>query len=137
MSENNNLNSEDLVQGKNPSLAEIKKLQEMPNAKPVCLVDKFGCIVFCNKIFSQLFNVSEGDSFESINSEPSLPFLFQNFANSQFANFHFDFHYFKTLPTEQMGFIVDIEKVLIDKSYLFLLVFTSNEVTQSIEERIK
>lgn len=136
MSENKNSNSDLSLRSNNISLSELKQLHEMPNAKPVCLVDSAGTIIYCNKIFTSLFDIIEGEDFSKIESEPSLPSLFNNFSGSQFANFHFDFHFFSAVSSEQSAFIIDIEKVVIKDSYLFLLVFTSTRETSAIEERI-
>ncbi len=72
------------------SIKEFKSLIETPETKPLALVAEGGFIQYCNKSFSNLFNLHEGDSINQVQSEPSLSIFVESLTVSKYSSFHFE-----------------------------------------------
>ncbi len=118
------------------SLSEFKQLIELPETKALALVDLNGVIRYCNKSFSTYFSLKENDSFENLESEPNIESLIKNILQSKYSSFHFDLFIFQTETIPFSSYIVDLDRIYVDRTELFLLVFTSLEERKDLEDKI-
>ena len=118
------------------SLKEFKSLKELPDTKPLVLVNEKGIIAYSNQSYSKLFALKEGDDLSKIKSEPNLLSLLHSFSKSNYSSFHFDFYLRNGIETNISNYFVDVDRVLIENKEFFMLVFTSHDKRIRIEDRI-
>ncbi|HPN36994.1 MAG TPA: HAMP domain-containing sensor histidine kinase [Melioribacteraceae bacterium] len=118
------------------SIKEFKSLIETPETKPLALVAEGGFIQYCNKSFSNLFNLHEGDSINQVQSEPSLSIFVESLTVSKYSSFHFEIFLLQNLSSIPNNYYIDIDRVLVNDSQLMVFVFTSGSERRRIEDRI-
>ncbi|MFH1194327.1 MAG: PAS domain-containing sensor histidine kinase [bacterium] len=130
-------NNENLMASKQfNSLQEFKRLQELPDTKPLALVNTRGFISYANHAFERIFALHEGDSFSALESEPNLLLLIESLAGSHYSSFHFDLLVRPNSEPYLSNYFVDIDRILIDDSEYLVVVLTSHEERKRIENRI-
>jgi signal transduction histidine kinase len=118
------------------SINEFKSLIETPETKPLALVTESGKIQYCNKSFSNLFNLFEGDYINNIQSEPPISIFVKSLWESRYSSFHFELFLLQNLSNIPNNYYVDIDRVLVNNSQLMLLIFTGGAERRRIEDRI-
>ncbi len=118
------------------SIKEFKSLIETPETKPLALVAEGGRIQYCNRSFSNLFNLFEGESINKIQSEPSLSIFVNSLTVSKYSSFHFEIFLLQNLSTIPNNYYIDIDRVLVNDSQLMVFIFTSGSERRRIEDRI-
>ncbi len=118
------------------SLNDLKLLEELPDTKPLVVVDINGFIIYCNSSFELNFNLCEGNSFHSVSSEPNISIVIENLKKSRYSNFHFEYFFFDEKTSSTEIYLVDLERVLIGDAEYFVLVFSSMESKYRLEEKI-
>ena len=118
------------------SLKEFKSLLELPDTKPLALINSDNLIAYSNQSFELLFGIQEGRDFTTINSDPNLDSLLRNLVKSNYASFHFDFFFSQEDNKEVFSYFVDVDRVMIETNEYLVLVFSSQEEHRRIEDRI-
>ncbi len=118
------------------SVNEFKNLKELPNTKPLALVDSGGTIEYANNSFKNLFSLKEGENFAALNSEPNVVFLIQNLINSSYQSFHFDLFLLDATSFDDSSYFVDIDRILIRGIQYFVMLFSSHSEKKKLEDRI-
>ncbi len=115
---------------------ELKKLKELPDTKPLAMVDSSGTIEYANNSFKNLFSLKEGENFTALNSEPNIVFLIQNLINSNYQSFHFDMFLLDAESFENSSFYVDIDRIFVNGVQYFVMLFSSHSERKKLEDRI-
>ncbi|MGD8777651.1 MAG: ATP-binding protein [Ignavibacteria bacterium] len=118
------------------SIDEFKNLRELPDTKPLVMVDARGTIEYANNAFKNLFSLGEGENFDAFNSEPDIVSLIQNLINNNYQSFHFDLFLLDAASFENSSFYVDIDRILIKGSQFFVMLLSSHFERKKLEDRI-
>ncbi|MBI9073200.1 MAG: PAS domain S-box protein [Melioribacteraceae bacterium] len=118
------------------SLREFKSLEELPNTKPLALVDIEGNIKFSNKSFENALKLTDGDNFSKLKSDPDLTSLVSELSHSKYSSFHTEFIVYDSDNKVYHEHYLDIERVLINLKEFFVVIFTSSKVFDRIENRL-
>lgn len=118
------------------SLAEFRLLEELPGAKPLAVVTGDGIISYATNMFEKEFDIPAGDSIEKLESEPPISLLVSNLVKSKYRAIQVEASVKNCLSPDLSGYILDIERIIIeDEEYLFIL-FTSATERKQFESRI-
>lgn len=118
------------------SLNDLKLLEELPDTKPLSVVDINGFIIYCNNSFETTFRLREGNTLHSSRSEPNISSVIENLKKSRYSNFHFEYYYSSEATSLTEIFFVEVERVLISDKEYFVLVFSSMESRLLLEDKI-
>ncbi len=133
----NNLNSNNLFERKNYlSLSEFETFYELPESNPLMIVDASCKIIFSNNAFKNIFNLPEVHTFFDLSSEPDLSYLLIVLTGSSYNNFHFDLFFSPEQNLKNYNFNVEAERIFIESSEYFVIIFKSLEEKTKLEERI-
>ena len=115
---------------------KFNELIELPDTKPLIITDTTGRILYANQSFKYIFELTSGNLVSEIKSEPNLEVITQNLENSIYRNFHFDLLYQKNYEDEPSSYLVDVDRLFIDKHEFLLFTFDSYTAKKRIEGRI-
>ncbi len=124
-----------LTEKKVPSFSEFNLLKEFPNTKPLIFLDNDKKIVFVNKAAQATFDVEQNENISTLKTIPQLDDVISNMGERGFCSFNFDIS-IETKSNGKENYFVEIEKVLVEGRYLYLMSFTSLAERNKIEERI-
>ncbi len=124
-----------LTEKKVPSFSEFNLLKEFPNTKPLIFLDNDKKIVFVNKAAQATFDVEQNENISTLKTIPQLDDVISNMGERGFCSFNFDIS-IETKSNGKENYFVEIEKVLVEGIYLYLMSFTSLAERNKIEERI-
>ena len=124
----------DLNRAKNfESLAEFKTLNSLPDSNPIAVIDKSSTLIYVNKSFNKLFEMSEGQKIGEIESVPDIEAAVLGLFNSQYSNLSMELF----LPTNNIKTLqLNAERVLISNSEFILLMFHTIKQKIQLESRI-
>ncbi|KAB2839527.1 MAG: PAS domain S-box protein, partial [Melioribacteraceae bacterium] len=118
------------------NLSRFGGLIELPDTKPLIITDTSGKILYANQSFQLIFELTCGCLIGQIKSEPNLEVVTQNLENSIYRNFHFDLLYQKNYEEEPSSYLVDVDRLLIDRKEFLLFAFDSYTAKKRNEGRI-
>ncbi len=124
-----------LTEKKVPSFSEFNLLKEFPNTKPLIFLNNDKKIVFVNKAAQATFDVEQNENISTLKTIPQLDDVISNMGERGFCSFNFDIS-IETKSNGKENYFVEIEKVLVEGIYLYLMSFTSLAERNKIEERI-
>lgn len=114
----------------------FQQLIELPDTKPLVIVDSSCKIRYANKSFSSIFALYYDDEINKLRSEPSLELIISNLIGSSYRNFLFDLFYQKNEFELANSYYVSVDRLLIENDELFLFVFDSYKTKNRIEGKI-
>lgn len=117
-------------------IKEIKSLKDLPDTKPLALINDNGVIVYVNQKFKKLFSLLPGDNFTNLNSDTNLQFVIEKLCKSHYSSFHLDFFITESNKIKPEGYFIDIERIFLDNTELFILILTSRSEREKLEDRI-
>ncbi len=135
ISDKNENSKPELTEKKAPSFSEFNMLKEFPNTKPLIFLDNDKKIVFVNKAAQTTFDVEPNENISTLKTIPQLDEVISNMGERGFCSFNFDISV-ETKSNGKENYFVEIEKVLVEGIYLYLMSFTSLAERNKIEERI-
>ncbi len=132
--QNNSINS---FERKNYlSISEFESFYEAKNSNPLIIVDIACNIVFSNEAFKIVFNITEGQKFFDLESEPNLGYLLFALTGSNYDNFQFDVTFSPEHNLRNNEYNVELERIYISEREYFVLIFNSLAEKEKLEERI-
>ncbi len=135
ISDKNENSKPELTEKKIPSFSEFNMLKEFPNTKPLIFLDNDKKIIFVNKSAQATFDAETNKNISTLKTVPQLDDVISNMGERGFCSFNFDIS-IETKSNGKENYFVEIEKVLVEGIYLYLLSFTSLAERNKIEERI-
>ncbi|MBI5728091.1 MAG: PAS domain-containing protein, partial [Ignavibacteriales bacterium] len=118
------------------TLQEFKLLEELPGAKPLVVVTDEGQIVYATNAFVHEFGIADGVSVEGLLSEPSIAVMVNNLVKSKYRAIQVEASVKNNISGEMSGYLVDIERIIIDGGEYLFLVFSSSVERRQFENRI-
>ena len=120
---------------KNQKISKIfEPLKELPNTKPIVLLNKNGIILYANKFLKEQYGIKEGESAFKLNSEPDIKILLEKVIEKNFRNFNCDFHVFNNGKYE--NYFLELERLYLGEHELFLLQLEELKNKYEIEKKI-
>lgn len=118
------------------SLQEFKLLEELPGTKPLVVVTGEGLITYATNAFVKEFGLTDGVSVDGLVSEPSVSLMIGNLVKSKYRAIQVEASVQSAVAGELSGYVVDIERIIIDGGEYLILVFTSSLERKQFENRI-
>lgn len=115
---------------------KFSELIELPDTKPLIITDTTGKILYANQSFKRIFELTNGNSVSEIKAEPNLEVITQNLENSIYRNFQFDLLYQKNYEEEPSSYLVDVDRLLIDKHEFLLFTFDSYTAKKELKAEL-
>jgi PAS domain S-box-containing protein len=117
-------------------LEEFRSLQELPGSKPLAIVSVSGVIMYATHSFFEHFGVPESGNVSELVSEPQLDQFIQGLVKSKYRAIQVDIMAGRDLQSDFSGYMVDLERILIDEEEFLLLLFSSSAERRIFESRI-
>ena len=116
-------------------ISKFESFEEFPNTKPVVLADSNGLILYANNSARIKHKFKEGNNLFEFNSDPDLESLFYNLKRSKVTSFSTDFAV-KDENNFYNGFLLNIEKVIINREDVFIIYIESQDNKLRITKKI-
>jgi len=104
--------------------------------KPLAIVNIKGEIEYANYSFTEDFGLKNGSLISELQTEPLLLKVLEKLSTIDYPSLETDFLVTRSLSSSEQVFSVYIEKIEIKQSLLYSLTFTSNQVAQSLDQKI-
>lgn len=132
----NTLNFNDIPEKSYSSINEFVNFNDLPDSPPLIVINSECDIVYGNSVFLAKFKLNGGINLRNIQDfEPVLTDLFEVFLASKLHYFHFDINFDCRLNETEL-FLIDMEKVVINRQEFYLIIFRSMEEKKKLEEKI-
>ncbi len=115
---------------------DFQSYTELPNNKPLVIVDLNLKIVYCNDSFKHNFNLDVSDEISQMNSNPEFVYILKGFSTSRYKNITLDINLFSDNSQVVKNYSVSIERVAIRLNQYFVLTIESLENRKRIENKI-
>jgi signal transduction histidine kinase len=116
--------------------SDFQSYTELPNNKPLAIVDLKLKIVYCNDSFKRYFGLDVSDEISQMNSNPEFVYILRKFNDSHYKNAALDINLASENEQVVQNFSVSIERVVIRSSQYFILTVESLEHRRRIENKI-
>ena len=115
-------------------ITKFESLEELPNTKPIVLLNKEGVILYVNNTLKNQYGFEEGESAFKLNSEPDLKILLERVIEKNLRNFGCEFHVLNIDKYE--NYYLELERLYLDKKEFFLLQIEEISKRYKIAEKL-
>ncbi len=115
-------------------ITKFESLEELPNTKPIVLLNKEGMILYVNNTLKNQYGFEEGESAFKLNSEPDLKILLERVIEKNLRNFGCEFHVLNIDKYE--NYYLELERLYLDKKEFFLLQIEEISKRYKIAEKL-
>ncbi len=115
-------------------ITKFESLEELPNTKPIVLLNKEGVILYVNNTLKNQYGFEEGESAFKLNSEPDLKILLERVIEKNLRNFGCEFHVLNIDKYE--NYYLELERLYLDKKEFFLLQIEEVSKRYKIAEKL-
>jgi PAS domain S-box-containing protein len=116
--------------------SDFQRYTELPNNKPLVIVDLNLKIVYCNDSFKHNFSLDVSDEISQMNSNPEFVYILRGFSGSRYKNITLDINLLSDNDQLVKNYSVSIDRVIIRSNQYYVLTIESLEHRKRIENKI-
>ncbi len=106
-------------------ITKFESLEELPNTKPIVLLNKEGIILYVNNMLKKQYGFEEGKSAFNFKSEPDLKVILQKITEKKLRNFNCELHVLN--DSKYKNYFLELERLYINDKEFFLLQIEEEE----------